>query len=57
MDNRQILINLTADQWNIVLAGLQELQAKVANPIITEILTQAKEQLLAMDQIQDENTV
>lgn len=57
MDNRQILINLTTDQWNIVLAGLQELQAKIANPIITEILTQAKEQLLAMEQIQDENTV
>ena len=57
MDNRQILINLTADQWNIVLAGLQELQAKVANPIITEILTQAKEQLLAMDQIQDESSL
>lgn len=57
MDNRQILINLTADQWNIVLAGLQELQAKIANPIITEILNQAKEQLLAMGQIQDENTV
>lgn len=57
MDNRNILINLTADQWNTVLAGLQELQAKVANPIITVILAQAKEQLLAMDQIQDENTV
>ena len=57
MDNRNILINLTADQWNIVLAGLQELQAKIANPIITEILTQAKEQLLAMDQIQDESSL
>ena len=57
MDNRNILINLTADQWNIVLAGLQELQAKIANPIITVILAQAKEQLLTMDQIQDENTI
>ncbi len=57
MDDRQILINLTPDQWNIVLAGLQELQAKVANPIITVILAQAKEQLLAMDQIQDESSI
>lgn len=57
MDDRQILINLTADQWNIVLAGLQELQAKVANPIITVILAQAKEQLLAMDQKQDESSI
>ena len=40
-----ITIELTVEEANTVLAGLQELPAKTANPLTQKILKQAQEQL------------
>ena len=37
--------NITMDEANLILAGLQELPAKVANPLTQKIQVQAKSQL------------
>jgi hypothetical protein len=43
--NKIITIELTVEEANTVLAGLQELPAKTANPLTQKILKQAQEQL------------
>jgi hypothetical protein len=40
-----IVIELTVEEANTVLAGLQELPAKTANPLTQKIVKQAQEQL------------
>jgi hypothetical protein len=40
-----ITIELTVEEANTVLAGLQELPAKTANPLTQKILKQAQAQL------------
>jgi hypothetical protein len=40
-----VTFTVTVEEVNHVLAGLQELSAKIANPLTQKILTQAKEQL------------
>jgi len=37
--------DITMDEANLILAGLQELPAKVANPLTQKIQLQAKSQL------------
>ncbi len=36
---------LTEDEANVILAGLQELPAKVCNPISQKLVEQAKQQI------------
>jgi hypothetical protein len=36
---------LTEDEANVILAGLQELPAKVCNPLSQKLVEQAKQQL------------
>jgi hypothetical protein len=36
---------LTEDEANVILAGLQELPAKVCNPLSQKLIEQAKEQM------------
>jgi hypothetical protein len=43
--NKIISIELTVEEANTVLAGLQELPAKTANPLTQKILKQAQAQL------------
>jgi hypothetical protein len=40
-----IIIEITVEETNTVLAGLQELPAKTANPLTQKILKQAQDQL------------
>ncbi|CAB5218767.1 hypothetical protein UFOVP218_134 [uncultured Caudovirales phage] len=40
-----VTFTVTVEEVNTVLAGLQELPAKTANPLTQKILKQAKEQL------------
>jgi hypothetical protein len=42
---------LTEDEANIVLAGLQELPAKVCNPISKKMLEQAQAQITEQGQV------
>jgi hypothetical protein len=41
----EIVFKLTEQEANILLAGLQELPAKVANPLTRKLQQQAQEQL------------
>jgi hypothetical protein len=41
----EIIFKLTEQEANILLAGLQELPAKVANPLTRKLQQQAQEQL------------
>jgi hypothetical protein len=47
METKELTLKFefTVEEANIVLAGLQELPAKVANPLTTKIQKQAAEQL------------
>lgn len=38
-------VKLQAQQWNVVLAGLGELQQKIAGPLVAEIMTQIQSQV------------
>ena len=49
--NKVVAITLTVEQWNKVLEALQELPAKIANPINNLIVNQAQEQLKVIDQV------
>ena len=40
-----ITLEVTVEEANTILAGLQELPAKTANPLTQKILKQAQEQL------------
>lgn len=41
----ELTFKLTIDEANIILAGLQELPAKVSNPLTKKLQEQAQEQL------------
>ena len=43
-------ISITVEEANAILAGLQELPAKVANPITQKLQSQAQEQLVQKKQ-------
>jgi hypothetical protein len=45
METKTLNFTLTIEEANLVLAGLQELPAKVANPLTQKIQEQAREQL------------
>jgi hypothetical protein len=51
--DKTITLELTVEEANTVLAGLQELPAKTANPLTQKILKQAQEQL-PKEQISEE---
>jgi hypothetical protein len=40
-----LTITLTVEEANIILAGLQELPAKVSNPLTNKLVKQAQQQL------------
>lgn len=43
--DKVITLEVTVEEANTILAGLQELPAKTANPLTQKILKQAQEQL------------
>jgi hypothetical protein len=47
MEQKDVIINLklTIEEANTILAGLQELPAKVSNPLTNKLVKQAQEQL------------
>lgn len=47
MEQKDIVITLkiTVEEANTILAGLQELPAKVSNPLTNKLVKQAQEQL------------
>lgn len=49
-ENPTLTFELTLNEANAVLAALQELPAKVCNPISQKITEQAKEQIKALQQ-------
>ena len=48
-----IIIEITVEETNTVLAGLQELPAKTANPLTQKILKQAQDQLPKDEETKD----
>jgi hypothetical protein len=42
---KKFQFELTEDEANVILAGLQELPAKVCNPLSQKLIEQAKEQM------------
>ena len=44
-NNTELTLKITIEEANLVLAGLQELPAKVSNPLTMKIQQQAREQL------------
>jgi len=44
-NSTELTIKITIEEANLVLAGLQELPAKVSNPLTMKIQQQAREQL------------
>ena len=40
-----ITLKITVEEANLILAGLQELPAKVSNPLTNKLVQQAQEQL------------
>lgn len=45
METKTLNFTLTIEEANLVLAGLQELPAKVANPLTQKLQEQARQQL------------
>jgi hypothetical protein len=45
MNNKELTFTFTVDEANAILAGLQELPAKVCNPLSAKIQQQASGQL------------
>ena len=50
-------IELSLEETNMVLAALQELPAKICNPLSEKIKTQAQAQIAAMQAVQQEPEV
>ncbi len=50
----EVVITLRVSQVNSILSAIQELPAKVANPINNLIVTQATEQINAMNSLKAE---
>lgn len=44
-NNTELTFRVTIEEANNILAGLQELPAKICNPLSVKLQTQAKEQL------------
>ena len=44
-EKKILIIELTLDEVNTVISGLQELPAKVCNPLTNKIVKQAQDQL------------
>jgi len=44
-NSTELTLKITIEEANLVLAGLQELPAKVSNPLTMKIQQQAREQL------------
>jgi len=42
---KKFQFELTEDEANVILAGLQELPAKVCNPLSQKLIEQAKQQM------------
>jgi hypothetical protein len=47
-ENPNLIFEVTLNEANVILAGLQELPGKVCNPFSQKITEQAKEQIAAM---------
>jgi hypothetical protein len=45
MENKELTFNLTVEEANTILIALQEMPAKVANPLTAKLQQQAKPQL------------
>ena len=50
--NPTFTFQLTLEETNVILAGLQEIPAKICNPISDKIKAQAQEQIAAMQTAQ-----
>jgi hypothetical protein len=44
-NSTELTFKVTIEEANLILAGLQEMPAKVANPLTVKLQVQAKEQL------------
>jgi len=50
MNNFELTFKVSLDEANYILAGLQELPAKICNPLSQKLQLQAKDQLPKQDQ-------
>lgn len=50
MNDLELTFKITFDEANLILAGLQELPAKVCNPLTQKLQLQAKDQLPKADE-------
>lgn len=53
--NPTFTFELTLEETNVILAGLQEIPAKICNPISDKIKAQAQEQIATMQAAEAEN--
>jgi len=51
-ENPNLTFEVTLNEANAILAGLQELPGKVCNPLSQKITEQAKEQIAAMQSLE-----
>jgi hypothetical protein len=51
--NPTFTLELTLEETNVVLAALQELPAKLCNPLSEKIRTQAQTQIAAMQPVEE----
>jgi hypothetical protein len=51
--NPTFTLELTLEETNVVLAALQELPAKLCNPLTEKIRTQAQAQIAAMQPVEE----
>ena len=51
-ENPNLTFEVTLNEVNSILAGLQELPGKVCNPLSQKITEQAKEQIAAMQSLE-----
>lgn len=49
-----ITLKITVEEANTLLAGLQELPAKVCNPLTNKLVKQAQEQLATKEPVPEE---
>jgi len=50
MNDFELTFKVSLDEANYILAGLQELPAKISNPLTQKLQLQAKDQLPKQDQ-------
>jgi len=51
MNNLEFIFKVTYEEANIIIAGLQELPAKIANPLTQKLQKQAHEQQVEPDKL------